>query len=375
MTTGPNQRIRRLAPVADVEAAIDRLCAPVAPETVDAVAAIGCVLAADIAPIVAHPTAAIAIADGWAVESAALADAGPYAPVALAPPVWVDAGEVLPQDCDAVATLDTIMQAGGLWQALAPASPGDGVTAAGGDAAPGTILRAAGERLRLTHAAVLKNVAIPQVLVRRPHIAVVTAHAEILEKADAVAPMIAADIARHGGIADIRRAAEDAQTLSRAFSDPSADAVITIGGTGCGRQDRTVLTLAAHGEIIVHGMGVRPGETAGLGAIQNRPVLMLPGRLDAAFAIWLAIGRRLLRRLMGATESERGEAIMLSRKIASAVGFAELVLIRRDGENGMPLASARLPLRALTQADGWLLVAPESEGYSAGALVTMFPMP
>ena len=48
-----------------------------------------------------------------------------------------------------------------------------------------------------------------------------------------------------------------------------------------------------------------PGETAAFGFAGSRPVLLLPGRLDAALAVWLTLGRRLLARLAGGDASER----------------------------------------------------------------------
>ena len=55
--------------------------------------------------------------------------------------------------------------------------------------------------------------------------------------------------------------------------------------------------LAREGRLAVHGIALTPGETAALGFVGPRPVLMLPGRLDAALGVWLVVGRRILERL------------------------------------------------------------------------------
>jgi molybdopterin molybdotransferase len=127
--------------------------------------------------------------------------------------------------------------------------------------------------------------------------------------------------------------------------------------------------------VHVHGVGLAPGETAALGSLGNRPVLIIPGRLDGALAAWLVLGRHLLMRLAGRNAPDAGTPVRLARKIASTVGIAEVVLVRRC-ENGVePIASGYFPLHALAEADGFVLVAPEREGFPPGATVAMHALP
>jgi molybdopterin molybdotransferase len=101
----------------------------------------------------------------------------------------------------------------------------------------------------------------------------------------------------------------------------------------------------------------------------------LPGRLDAAIAVWLVIGRRLMARLCDAGEEESATKAKLARKVASTLGLAEFVPVRlRDGAVE-PIASGYVPLTALAQADGWILVPADSEGYPPGTEVMVRPWP
>jgi molybdopterin biosynthesis enzyme len=142
-----------------------------------------------------------------------------------------------------------------------------------------------------------------------------------------------------------------------------------------GRSDRSVIALARAGKVISHGIALAPGETAALGSVDGRPVLLMPGRIDAVFACWLTIGRALVDRLSGARETEIAIKATLARKVTSAIGIAEVVALRREGEKVEPLASGTLSLQSLAHADGWMLVPAESEGYPAGTLVEMRPLP
>ena len=74
------------------------------------------------------------------------------------------------------------------------------------------------------------------------------------------------------------------------------------------------------GEVAIHGFGIAPGESAALGSAKGHPVLMLPGRLDAALAAFLVVGEALLRRLTGAATSGRTMPVNLARKIVSTIG-------------------------------------------------------
>jgi molybdopterin molybdotransferase len=133
--------------------------------------------------------------------------------------------------------------------------------------------------------------------------------------------------------------------------------------------------VARRGTVHLHGVGLTPGDTAALGALGDRPVLILPGRLDGALAAWLVLGRHLLRRLTGHDSPDDGTPVRLARKIASTVGMAEVVLVRRCEDGVEPIASGYFPLGALAQADGFVLVAPEREGFPPGATVAMHALP
>jgi molybdopterin biosynthesis enzyme len=191
---------------------------------------------------------------------------------------------------------------------------------------------------------------------------------------NAAARLLASDIERRGGALRLDDAGRD---LSGVLAAENADAIVVIGGTGSGRNDASVHVLAREGRLAVHGIALTPGETAALGFVGARPVLMLPGRLDAALAVWLLVGRRILERLAATTykESEPVETLTLARKVASTVGLAEVVPVRRNAGQAEPLATKYLPLSSLARSDGWILVPADSEGYAADSIVQVRPWP
>jgi molybdopterin biosynthesis enzyme len=176
-----------------------------------------------------------------------------------------------------------------------------------------------------------------------------------------------------GAVADAPPLRHEGDPLVAALQDDSADLVIGIGGTGCGTEDDSVQTLASMGNVEAHGIAIAPGETAAFGFVERRPVLLVPGRLDAAIAVWLLMGRHLLARLCGRELDEATITAELSRKISSPLGLTEMVPVRQTGGKVEPIASAYIPLQALARADAWILVPPENEGFQAGARVVLRP--
>jgi molybdopterin biosynthesis enzyme len=364
-----SQRIARLTPLGDVLVRLDALTKPVVPHASDLRAALGRTLAGHVVVGAAIPRAARALRDGWAVASDLTIDAGSYAPVPLPSALRVDTGEPLPAGADAVAPLDAVAIRNGVPHALASVAPSEGVLPAGGDAADGAPLMRMGRRLDRLHVALLAAAGVTAVHARAPRLRLVRARPQADAMIDAAIACIADAAAGMGG--DVVTGEE----LAGALADTAADAIVIVGGTGCGRNDTTVRTLASAGEVHAHGIAFLPGETTALATVRGRPVLALPGRLDAALAAWHILGQVMLMRLAASLEPLRLRTAKLTHKVASPVGFSELVPVRCEGPSATPIASSYVPLSALAQANGWIFIAPDSEGYPAETEVVVRPFP
>nr|WP_147048597.1 molybdopterin-binding protein [Methylobacterium gnaphalii] len=350
------------SPLFPLREAMVLLCgevAPVSPTTVPLAAAFGCVAAGAIAAPNAKPASPTAMRDGFAVEAAAVGGASTYAPIFLVPPPpWVEAGEPLPRGSNAVLPPEG-------WEngtVVMDVAAREGVSGAGDDIARDETLIEAGSRIGPLHMLALEAAELASVDVRRPRLRIIAAGAPI---PDTASPMIARLVVHRGGEAEVVRARSEVSDIAQAIRDGSADAVILIGGSGVGRSDHSAAALAAAGELRAHGIAIRPGETAAVGTAAGRPVLLLPGRPEAALAAFMALGRPLVARLAG-MQDERPRRQVLVRKVVSLIGLTEIVFVRIRSDGVEPLGGAGLPLRRLAQADGIIVVEPESEGFSAG---------
>ncbi|MDQ8731447.1 molybdopterin-binding protein [Bradyrhizobium sp. LHD-71] len=370
--TGPQ---RPTAALTSLDSALANLL-----ECVRAVAPVDCLLENAVGAVAAGalqraalPPHNTAMVDGWAMRAHDLVGASSYAPVLLqTAPVWVEAGDRLPPDCDCVLDENSVVQSAPLFEALAEAIPGEGVRRAGEDMAEGSGIVAAGQRIGATDLMIARSAGCDRLSVRRPIVRVLEVPAG--DKRSTSAEFIAASAREAGARVMLAKAdARDAQSIASAIGGDACDLLLIVGGSGVGRNDAAVAALAARGDVVAHGLALRPGRTAAVGRIGPTPVIVIPGTPSHALAAWLGLAQPVLDRL---TMRMLRHPIVrpLARKIASAIGFSELVLLKAVDGDWRPLATGDLPLQQIATADAWLIVPAESEGYAAGAHIGALPL-
>lgn len=135
--------------------------------------------------------------------------------------------------------------------------------------------------------------------------------------------------------------------------------------------------LAAAGELAIHGVALRPGETAGLGRTAGGvPVMLLPGTPAACLWSYELFAGRAIRRLAGRDGGlpYRSHIMTTTQKIVSSIGITEICPVRCRLEGGVaPIASfSEIGLMAAVGADGFVIVPETSEGYPAGTAVDVY---
>jgi molybdopterin molybdotransferase len=314
---------RALTPLA---ALLDRIAAipPLArTETVPLDRAAGCVLVGEVRAAAAVPPRPIARRAGIAVRAEETQGASPYAPAALTLAVPVVVGGALPEGADAVLPEEAVERLGVLATASQPAAPGEGVVRAGAELAAGMLVLRAG------------RVVVP------------------------------ADLAAAEAAGCTRFTVRAAPRVAVRLTGPVGAMLRAASGDRGGGYAPDLVVEAADG---VPRLAARPIEDAALDLDTDPPVLRLPDGA-AGWLGWLALGAPLLRRLAGLPEPGT-VAAQLARRIASAVGFTDLVLVRLTGAAAAPLAAPDAPsLALLAEADGVVVLPPESEGLPEGATV------
>jgi molybdopterin molybdotransferase len=368
--------------LSSVEAAlswIDAAARPLDRESVPLVEAAGRVLADDIRaerPIPACDSAAL---DGFAVSAHETIGASTYNPVSL-PAIEVPAGAALPTGMDAVMPLEHgEPDEAGRIVVVDALAPGDNVDRWGTVTTTGALLISAGTLLGARHIGICAAAAVTQLpVVRRPRVRIVIAGTPRAGAMDSDGPMLRSLIERDGGIVSEHVTAERTRSaLSQALAVGGSDIVLIVGGTGAGRDDEAAPALAAAGELAIHGVALRPGETAGLGRTSaESPVVLLPGSPAACLWSYELFAGRAIRRL-GGRDPElpyRSRMMTTTRKIVSSIGMTEIYPVdcRPDGTVEPIAPFAEIGLMAAVSADGFIIIPETSEGYPPGASVNVY---
>jgi molybdopterin molybdotransferase len=367
----PTQRLpASLTPLDVARAALLRGLEPVAAVELGLADALGCV-AAEMSLLGAYPPCDIAASDGWALRVRDLVGASSYSPLPLAKsPVWVEAGDAMPEGCDCVIDADSVDQTGSMVQVLAEATPGQGIRRAGGDIGEGNFVTASGRRVGPRDLMLARAGRLQRLNVRRPTLRIVNIPAA---SCPATTAQLIVQSARAAGAAVTfaEALARDTAAIASAIEPDACDLIITIGGSGVGRSDATIAALAERGEVIAHGIALQPGRTSAVAKIGKTPVIALPGAPDQALAAWWTLVLPALDRLSGRSP-RTPVTLLLTRKIASSVGIAEIVLLEKIDAGWMPLAVGDLSLKAIARSDAWLAVPGDSEGFAAGTPVDAY---
>jgi molybdopterin biosynthesis enzyme len=327
----------------------------------------GLVLAGDVLAPTDVPPKAVALECGYAIASRATVGASSYLPSLLASmPAFVEAGEALPPGSDAILDPDDVRETSGGAEIIAAVSPGRHVRGVGGDMAAGQMIVPAGTRLRGTHIAVLRAAALTEVPVRVPGVVIVAPQGSCASAAFVM------DWAARAG-ADVNIAYVPPSRVSGALrSAAGADLVLVAGWSGAGFRS-AVSALSEAGKLVARDLAISPGTAMACGFAasegKSAPAVLLPGRPEETLAAWLMLARPTLDRLAGFTGARPAAALPLARKIASAPGIGDLALVKRHGDKWKPLAAGDISWAAVAEAEAWLAIPAEGEGFAAGEII------
>jgi molybdopterin molybdotransferase len=363
-----------------IDARVERLVAV----EIDVADAAGRVPAAPIAAPADLPPVDRAGEDGWAVRAADTVGASSWGPAQLrvedAAPLGagaaalVAAGAPLPPGADAIVPLDAAEPRGGALDVLAAVAEGSGVDRSSRRLRAGARIASADRPLRPHDLALLAAAGLRRVsVVRRPRVRLVVAGPKGAGAADAHAPMLRPLLARDG--ADVEVDPGPLADALRRGAARGADLVLATGRSGTGPDDDAPLAIAAAGELAIHGVALRPGGSAALGVVADLPVVLLPGDPLACLCAYELLAGRVVRALGGRPRAlpHPAREVEVGRKIASAVGIAEVFQVRVVAGRVEPLGVEDFGgLPAAAAADGFVVVPAEVEGYAPGARVTVY---
>jgi putative molybdopterin biosynthesis protein len=161
----------------------------------------------------------------------------------------------------------------------------------------------------------------------------------------------------------------------RALADH--DLVIINAGSSAGSEDYTAAVVEELGQLLVHGIAIRPGHPVVLGITQGKPIMGLPGYPVSAVLTAELLVRPLLERKLGlpGTAHRPRIAASITRKVLSPLGEDEFLRVKlgKVGEKmvATPVQRGAGVIMSLVRADGVVCIPRFSEGLEAGAEVSV----
>ncbi|HEX6322299.1 MAG TPA: gephyrin-like molybdotransferase Glp [Vicinamibacterales bacterium] len=394
--------IRETLPIDEARALVFEALAPV--ERVERVGlsqAGGRVAAVDIVCAVDVPPFNRAGMDGYAVVAEDTFGAGRYEPRVLraietiytgeTPAKAVRSGECaeiatgapMPAGANAVVMVEETERAGDSVRVFTPVYPNQHVGRQGADLKAGDVAVAQGTLLTPARIGALAAAGLAEVDVyAKPRVAILSTGNEVAEPGAPLPPGHIYDINRytleaitreHGGDPHARPAAPDTiaeltDALTRAAAD--SDIVVFSGGSSVGERDLILDVIEARGEVVFHGIAVKPGKPTVFGRVDGKPVLGMPGYptscLSNAYMLLVPM-LRVMAHLPPWTPQV--VSVPLARRVVSTTGRHQFYTVRiRDGR-AEPAFKASGDITSMAAADGYIEIPAQTDVVEAGEVV------
>ena len=368
-------------------------------------AAHGRVLAQEIVAPADVPPFSRAAMDGYAVRAADTAGATPERPAILTciekvftgqmPSLAVGAGHCteiatgapMPPGADSVVMVEQTDADAAEVRIFAAADVGQNIGRQGADMKRGQLVMSPGEVLNASRVGAIAALGLAHVDVfARPRVAILSTGNEIVEPGQPLQPghiydinrfTVAAVVTEHGGVAVPHRTAADTiQDLERALDECLEDDVLVFsGGTSVGERDLILDALASRGEVLFHGISVKPGKPTAFGLVDGKPFFGMPGYPSSCLLntyILLVPALRFIARLPAL--EQRTITLPLSRRVVSARDRHQFYTVRVANGEAIPAYKASGDITSMSQADGYFEITAEADAVEQGTLidVTLF---
>ena len=349
--------------------------------------ALGQITAAPVFAAHSSPAYNAAAMDGIAVHFADLAGACEAAPIRLKKKqfVPVNTGNNLPAGFDAVVMIEDVHYVSEHEVELAhPATPWQHVRTIGEDIVTTELIIPQGHKIRPIDQGAMLATGVKQITVALPpKVTVIPTGSELIQPGNVPKPgqiiefnsrILAGYLNEWGANASGETpVSDDKEKLRQALLTAAQDndLVIINAGASAGTHDYTSTVLAELGEVIVHGVAIKPGKPVILAIIDNTPVVGLPGYPVSAILTMRLFVMEMIYNFLGMQKpAPLKTTALMSRPMHSAMGVDEFVRVTlgKVGKEliATPAGKGAGAVMSLVRADGLLTLPAGSEGVGSG---------
>jgi putative molybdopterin biosynthesis protein len=358
-------------------------------ETIPVRAAAGRITAGPVYARISSPHYNASAMDGIALNAALTYGTTETTPVFLTKDqfVTVDTGDALPPGCDTVVMIEDVIEEDGGVRLYQAAAPWQHIRQIGEDICAGEMLLPSFSEISPSAIGALIAGGVLEVsVIKSPVVGIIPTGDEIVSAADNPkegeipefnSAIFAAMLREWGAEPVVFPIVKDKlplikEALSSALSQ--CDVVLINAGSSAGREDFSTQAIREVGEVLYHGLAIKPGKPAILGYQGKKPVLGVPGYPVSG----IIVIEELLRPILEVLTKRKAynvhyEEAVLSKAVISSLKYEEFVRVRLGYVQGRLIAS---PLNrgsgvvsSFMKADGILNIPQGLEGYESGAAV------
>lgn len=377
-------------------------------ESVSITQAMGRVLAADIVATEDVPAFARSLVDGFAVRVKDIYGARETTPSLLVTKgdvrvgeetsltvgpgeaVYVATGAMLPTGADGVVMQEHTRQTDGDLEVTKPIHKAENICYQGEDIKKGARVMLRGTRISPFNLGVLASLGISPVPVYEiPTVALISSGNEIVPVGAGLRPGKVHDINGHtisglvasqGALAQFLGIATDTveEIAAKLEMAREFDLILLSGGSSKGQSDFVTAAIERlGGEILFHGINVRPGKPTIFARLWGKPVFGLPGHPVSCSLIVVRFVFPLLATLAG--DEQTKEYVLAGRlevNVPSTYGVEEYVRVKvtriERGYLVTPVFAKSAVISMLAEADGYIVVPDGKEGLESGEEVEVY---
>lgn len=304
--------------------------------------------------------------------------------------IAVDTGDPIKTPYDAVIMAEDLTeQEDGDVSIIEAAAPWQHVRPIGEDIVAGEMLLPSKHKIRPIDIGVLLSGGITKInVLKQPTVAIFPTGTEIIEPGtepkegdiiESNSRMFEAMVKENAGLPHrFLPIADDYDKLKNAIEQATKeyDLVIVNAGSSAGREDFTVHILRELGEVLVHGVAIKPGKPVILAIVNGKPVIGLPGYPVSAYINFENFVVPVLKLMSTEVQqcSTRVKAV-ISKRLVSSLKHKEYIRVKvgrvEDKLVASPLARGAGAAMSLVRADGFCVIEQNSEGVEAGDTVTV----
>ncbi len=371
-------------------------------ETLNIDDASGRVLAEDIVAALSIPPFDRAAMDGYAVKAKDTFNSGQFNPKVLelvgelhageTPKKRVNTGQciqiatgaMMPRGADAVVMVEDTETENSRVKVFKSAYPKANVGQEGEDIREGESILRRGSVLDAGKIGVLASQGVNQTKVyEKPKVAILPTGEEVAEIGQTLRQGQVYDINSHT-IASVVKAnggvptrfgitGDELEELKSTIAEAlKSDLVVISGGSSVGERDLLIDVLQDWGEVLFHGIQIKPGKPTIFAILKGKPLFGMPGYptscLINTYLFILPVVRKMahLPPRMGETVEAR-----LSRRVSGSVGRRQFLTVKIEGDEAVPVFKESGAITSIAAADGYIEIAENIDLLEKGEPVTV----